>query len=211
MINLDDSIIVGHAFSLSRPSGRPVGGSPPPHAVISRCSHHKQTRDHASKLLNRRHSTGICHTATKSPYFPLERQATDEARLAARTGNPGYNLVRAQKTLDNPYTTMLTCAMLARQIIPPAPPNKANPFAHILLRTLGRHDKSQLLCNQSNPDSFCKTPGVGVPAQLARRFFVPSLIDLHLPLFSWSYRIAFPARPLLSQTSALPPVFWVVE
>jgi hypothetical protein len=31
------------------------------------------------------------------------------------------------------------------------------------LPPLSRSQKSQLLCNQANPASFCKTPGVGVP------------------------------------------------
>ncbi len=35
-----------------------------------------------------------------------------------------------------------------------------------LLRTLCRRQKDQLLCNQANPDSFAKTPGVGVPQHI---------------------------------------------
>src|ERR1700730_4321571 len=38
-----------------------------------------------------------------------------------------------------------------------------NPFVSIFLRALCRRQKSQLLWNQANPDSFSKTPGVGVP------------------------------------------------
>src|SRR5712664_3663074 len=34
-----------------------------------------------------------------------------------------------------------------------------------LLQPLCRPQKSQLLWNQANPASFCKTPGVGVPPQ----------------------------------------------
>jgi len=36
-----------------------------------------------------------------------------------------------------------------------------------LLQPLCRLQKSQLLWNQANPASFCKTPGVGVPSQIA--------------------------------------------
>ena len=36
-----------------------------------------------------------------------------------------------------------------------------NPCRFKLLRTLARSQKSQFLCNQANPDSFGKTPGVG--------------------------------------------------
>jgi hypothetical protein len=41
-----------------------------------------------------------------------------------------------QKTLDKQYTYMIKSVMLARQIILPDPPNKANSFAPILLPTL---------------------------------------------------------------------------
>jgi hypothetical protein len=61
------------------------------------------------------------------------------------------------------YTNMITSVMLARQAILPDPPNKANSFAPTLLRALCRSEKSQVLCNQANPDSFCKTAGVGYP------------------------------------------------
>src|ERR1700726_3680666 len=38
-----------------------------------------------------------------------------------------------------------------------------NPRLFILLRPLRRPQKSQPLCNQQNPVSFCKTPQVGYP------------------------------------------------
>jgi len=51
--------------------------------------------------------------------------------------------------------------MLARQIILlQYPSNQANPFAPMLLQALWSLQKSQLLWNQANPASFCKTPGV---------------------------------------------------
>ncbi len=57
----------------------------------------------------------------------------------------------------------------------PQPPVVARPSAPlnsrplILLRTLCRREKSQLLCNHSNPNSFAKIPGVGAPLrELAR-------------------------------------------
>src|SRR2546423_1001424 len=34
-------------------------------------------------------------------------------------------------------------------------------FMHF--QTLWRKQKTQVVCNQQNPNSFCKTPGVGVP------------------------------------------------
>src|SRR6266852_1261338 len=40
-----------------------------------------------------------------------------------------------------------------------------NPRSFNLLQPLCRRQKSQLLWNQANPASFCKTPGVGVPPQ----------------------------------------------
>ncbi len=41
--------------------------------------------------------------------------------------------------------------------------SSAKPRRLILLQTLCRSSKSQLLCNQANPNSSDKTPGVGVP------------------------------------------------
>src|SRR5229473_3199375 len=44
-----------------------------------------------------------------------------------------------------------------------------NPRLFKRLQPLLRAQKSQLLCNQVNPASFCKTPGVGVPHFSPRR------------------------------------------
>jgi hypothetical protein len=61
---------------------------------------------------------------------------------------------------------MITYAMLARQIILPRPlAIKLTPLLpYSCSLPLARSQKSQLLCNQANPDSFCKIPGVGVPS-----------------------------------------------
>src|SRR5260370_10343643 len=45
----------------------------------------------------------------------------------------------------------------------PSRRSSLNPRPVNLLQPLCRSQKSQLLCNQANPASFCKTPGVGVP------------------------------------------------
>ena len=42
-----------------------------------------------------------------------------------------------------------------------------NPFVSIFLQPLCRRQKSQLLWNHANPDSFRKTPGVGGAAKIA--------------------------------------------
>src|SRR5713226_3359944 len=42
-------------------------------------------------------------------------------------------------------------------------PDRPISFITNLLRTLCRHQKSQLLYNQAKPNSSCKTPGVEVP------------------------------------------------
>ncbi len=44
------------------------------------------------------------------------------------------------------------------------PSRRSSPNSRrlILLQTVCRRQKSQLLCNQANPNSFAKTPGVGV-------------------------------------------------
>jgi hypothetical protein len=48
----------------------------------------------------------------------------------------------------------------------------------ILLRTLCRREKNQLLCNQANPNSLHKTPGVGHPGRNCgssrQRFLCPA-------------------------------------
>ncbi len=58
-----------------------------------------------------------------------------------------------------------------------------NPGLFIRLQTLLHSQKSQLLWNQANPASFCKTPGVGVPVQervrcteAQKRLFVSPLL-----------------------------------
>ena len=80
-----------------------------------------------------------------------------------------------QKPLDNRYTDMVTSVMLARQITLPSHPNQANSFPDILLQTLCRSEKSQLLWNQANPNSFAKTLAVGVPvSQSLEHPLVPS-------------------------------------
>src|ERR1700730_13794317 len=62
-----------------------------------------------------------------------------------------------------------------------------NPRRFILLQTLCRCDKSQLLWNQANPHSFRKTPGVGYTPQIAPmestrcRLFFRTLFANQLP------------------------------
>ncbi len=73
-----------------------------------------------------------------------------------------------KKTLDNPYTHMLTSVMLARQITLPHPPNQANSFAPALLPPLSSLFAAPLLCFQQLAASFRKTPGVGVRARKSR-------------------------------------------
>jgi len=51
--------------------------------------------------------------------------------------------------------------MLPQQITFQHPPSRANSFPHTLFRTLCRRRKTQPLCNQANPNSLHKTPGVG--------------------------------------------------
>ncbi len=52
--------------------------------------------------------------------------------------------------------------MLSRRNLSyPSRRSSPNPQLFILLQTLCRSQKTQLLCNQANPASFAKTPGVG--------------------------------------------------
>src|SRR6267142_201536 len=59
--------------------------------------------------------------------------------------------------------------MLPQRITFQHPPSRANSFPHRLFRTLCRFQKAQLLWNQANPNSFSKTPGVGIPNSTAGR------------------------------------------
>src|SRR6266852_358966 len=68
---------------------------------------------------------------------------------------PG-GLENPKKTLDNPYTHMLTSVMLARQITLPHPPNQANSFAPILLQPLSSLFAPPVLCFQQLAASFPK-------------------------------------------------------
>ncbi len=89
--------------------------------------------------------------------------------------------------------------MLARQILlPPHSPNQANPFFLMLLQPLWSLQKSQLLWNQSNPASFCKTPRVGVPLRKLVRCIEAqkylSVSPLHATLTHSVSRKSFPCH-----------------
>ena len=59
---------------------------------------------------------------------------------------------------------MLFFRVLPRQTLSSYPRRSSpNPHRLILLRTLCHAQKTQLLCNQANPNSFGETPGVGYP------------------------------------------------
>src|SRR6266478_1053874 len=78
----------------------------------------------------------------------------------------------------------------------PSPPTlkHANTFIDTLLRTLCRSEKTQLLCNQANPNSFDKTPGVRVSLRKLRSLSDSALTFFSYfvsPLFSWSYKLLF--------------------
>jgi hypothetical protein len=64
--------------------------------------------------------------------------------------------------------------------------SSANSFPGILLQTLCRRTKSQLLCNQANPRSLGKTPGVGYSSQ-----------GLHHTRLDLDGHGPYPFRPLL--------------
>ena len=99
-----------------------------------------------------------------------------EAEHQARQSQAGFDLftslrVSASHSRAITYSLLLTnvqiCGMVARVISndPPAPLPPLHPYPRLLmlLRTLCRSQKSQLLWNQANPASFAKTPGVGYP------------------------------------------------
>jgi hypothetical protein len=87
----------------------------------------------------------------------------------------------------------------------PYPTSSPNPRRLILLQTLLHSQKPQPLWNQANPNSLCKTRGVGgvrrlrasVPPWQIQRFSLA-------PLFSYSYKSLFP-QPLSFHIHANPP------
>ena len=92
-----------------------------------------------------------------------------------------------------------------------------NPLFLILLQTLCRSQKSQLLWNQANPNSFAQTPGVGCtsqkPSSRISTFQTPSsrpgyklvtASSICSPFVFMALRIAFSATHLFSKSSALP-------
>ena len=92
------------------------------------------------------------------------------------------------------------CVSSAFQFFWPIAPPKSCRF--ILLRTLCRCEKPQLLCNQANPNSLCKIPGVGVPLRQLRVLCVSlpraakgalsSAVAFLAPLFSCTYKPLLP-------------------
>ena len=84
----------------------------------------------------------------------------------------------------------------------PYPASSSNPRRLILLQTLLRSPKSQLLWNQANPNSLCKTRGVGGVHRLRASVADPTFFIA--PLFSYSYKSLFP-QPLSFHIHAKPP------
>jgi len=75
------------------------------------------------------------------------------------------------------------------------------PRRFTLLQTLCRHEKSQLLCNQANPHSLRKTPGVGYRLRPCLRssptsvFSVPSVVNPVLTPFPATHAKNAPVTP----------------
>ncbi len=63
-------------------------------------------------------------------------------------------------------------------------PSSLNPRPVNLLQPLVQLPKSQLLYNQADPASFCKTPGVGVPLRKLARYTEVQKCLLVSPLFA---------------------------
>jgi len=133
-----------------------------------------------------------------------------------------------KKTLDNPYTHMITSVMLPRQIPLLDTPNQSNSFIPTLLQPLCSRFPTPVVCFQQLTASFHKTPGWGVSAKKSPhshfRTFPPSdaatpflpIISLqtqqfHAVTHSFAQRqpnisIAFsPLRTLSIATGVAPP------
>jgi hypothetical protein len=108
--------------------------------------------------------------------------------------------------------------VLSRTILSHCPPAPClNSRRLTLLQTLGHREKSQLLWNQANPDSFSKTPGVGCtlkshPSTISNLRTLAAgcsgnLVNVSLarsPFVFIALRVAFSATHLFSKSSALP-------
>ena len=64
-----------------------------------------------------------------------------------------------------------------------APTSKSRPV--IFLQTLCRRQRIHLICYQANPDSFCRTPGVGAPRKTAPLESVTSGLFFPTRFASW--------------------------
>ena len=89
--------------------------------------------------------------------------------MCPTSGHPAILRSRnPKKTLDNPYTHMITFVMLPRQTPLLSLPNQANSFTPTLLQPLGSRFPTSVVCFQQLAASFHKTPGWGVSAKKSR-------------------------------------------
>src|SRR6202040_336298 len=79
--------------------------------------------------------------------------------------------------------------------------NHANSFTPILLRTLCRSCKRQVLWNQANPRSLRKIPGVGVPRLLSHS-------DLPAKSFIYRFYAEAPRNSFIYRIYAVRPGVW---
>ncbi len=108
----------------------------------------------------RRHLPGV-----KSIHSPTEVSYT---RAISKNASLRYSvdLIAFKFTIDKRTKSMVPFRVLSRtNLADPSRRSNLNPRPFKQLQPLGLVQKSQLLCNQANPASFCKTPGVGVPVR----------------------------------------------
>ena len=111
---------------------------------------------------------------------------------------------RLQKPLDNLYTNMITCVMLARQIILPHPPNSANSFTPTLLQPLGSPFAISVVCFQQLAASFDKTPGWGGTYATCPQGFDAAAYRFSSTFVFTNLQTPFSATPLLAHLYKTP-------
>ena len=96
-------------------------------------------------------TTGVYESVRVLSFCVSRAQHVERGWLASHNLWPRL-LVATQTRVPRPAPKSSLCSPCLR----------GKSIAFILLQTLCRRQKSQALCNQANPASFCKTPGVAL-------------------------------------------------
>jgi len=105
---------------------------------------------------------------------------------------PPANFLRAC-----PSGTRASAPSFPQRPIVVRPPAPVNSRWLILLQTLCRRQKTQLLCNQANPNSFAKTRGGGITPEITQTFSVRMVPPWQIHSFQ-AFAASLPFSPPLA-------------